>query len=122
MKTLLFLLYFFIVPTVYQQLGIYQYNGYVISGYVIKKTNTQQILPYKYTYEIYLISKTVVQNKLVSTKCYGIHIFVNGKNVTEVTNPFGLNFVIDPTGTKIYSWQTNNPTPRFNIEWKKLSY
>jgi len=108
----------------HQTFGLYQNMGYGITGGVKKydsqimgfQTNTG----YRFRYEIYLCSRTQAQYGYRNVTAYGIHIFVNNQNITIAQFPYGLQGIITVDGTLIYVWETNDPTPVFNVNWQNL--
>ena len=109
----------------HQTFGLYQNMGFGITGGVKKfdsyATNFQTNTGYRYKYEIYVYSRTVNQyNQNRNTNVYGLHVFVNNKNITIAQYPYGLNFIATLNGIMVYVWETNSPTPNFGITWQTL--
>jgi hypothetical protein len=108
----------------HQTFGLYQNGMYGITGGVKKfdsyamgfQTNTG----YRFRYEIYLCSRTQYGTQYRNVTAYGIHIFVNNQNITIAQYPYGLQGIITVSGTLIYVWETNDPTPVFTVNWQNL--
>ena len=133
MKLLYVIIYFlcflnFQTPERYIDIGTWKNtidanNSISVELLYVKKTNdiTKQHLAEKYRYEIYGISKSKHNNKIVNTWLYNTNIFVDWINITKDQYLDGFTVVLKNTPTLIYYFETNKEHPEFKITWKKIS-
>ncbi len=132
MKLLYILMYFFCVFNTqsekYIDIGTWQKtidvnNSIYIELSYVKKTNniTKQQLSGKYKYEVYGISKSKHNNKIVNTWLYNTNIFIDWENVIKNQYLDGFTIILKNKPTLIYFYRTNKEHPEFKITWKKIS-
>jgi len=75
-----------------------------------------------YHYDLYLVSKSIFNGKPTNTWLYGTKILIDSVNVLVDQFPDGFIVSIGVNPTKIYSYNSDKPDIKFEINWAKSVY
>lgn len=99
--------------------AIYQNIGVQYRALKKEKNENPEIL---YSYEIYLVSKSVYDGDTTNTWLYETKIFINDEYVLNNQFPDGFIISIKTTPTLIHTHHSKNNDIEFKVTWEKSIY
>lgn len=88
---------------------------------VQEQKSISQITFFKYRYEFYFISYSIINNFPKNTWLYGSRVFINGFEQTNRQFPNGFNAYITINPTLVYWFETNDELINMSMTWVNSS-